>query len=413
MRSPHTLLARLRANCSQASRCATALLVFAACDGSDDTAQDIEAARLAENHARMQEVLRRIGAPGADSLARGPDSTGLAGANDQSPSDPPRSFTVRSSAEVAGSLYLLSTVGDRALGEPHYLVEITTDANGAHALVHGDHDPAARNDWLALRGSADSLIIVGRNRSTTIVNGSVTFGEERTAGDAPPPKPLGYDDGPRAIVDSTPGRPRTWWSVEWPLGAAADSIEQANGDVTLVGINEVTANGMRFHRVPSPSYATFAQLRPERARPPADEAHAVLGAGIGAWQQIGRQIWFGVRFFESEAHSGVGGLGAFDLDSQRFEMLWGMGTADHSISAFHFDGDRVWLAVVEDCDCEQPKPRGVVRYAYKTKEVTSFPVPGLITGMGHLGGAMVFAGTDGIFMVRGTTLSDVPVTLKR
>ncbi|MEO2004023.1 MAG: hypothetical protein ABGY41_07970, partial [Candidatus Poribacteria bacterium] len=119
----------------------------------------------------------------------------------------------------------------------------------------------------------------------------------------------------------------------------------------------------------------------------------------------GDHVWFGIRFYEGEGVTGLGGFGYFDLAARQYTVFRPQAVADWSVSAL--SGRNVmWMGLVRHPEGAE-QSGGLLRYDAKTAKTKIYPVTAVITGL-HRIPAGIFAlthyGVDFVPQTGGTHL---------
>ncbi|MBU2572480.1 MAG: hypothetical protein KKH28_00165 [Elusimicrobia bacterium] len=150
--------------------------------------------------------------------------------------------------------------------------------------------------------------------------------------------------------------------------------------------------------VPSPGYELFAKYRPDKVKGGSLRG-ALVENLIGPWVRVGSKIWFGIKFYDGEGRTGIGGYGIFDADTMNAEVRYSTETAPWSASAIFVDNDRVCLGLYG-----QPEgsayPGGLFCDYLKTKIKKVFRIPQIINSIQESDGKLVVAASDGLYIVQ-------------
>ena len=185
----------------------------------------------------------------------------------------------------------------------------------------------------------------------------------------------------------------------------------AHGAPAGPGVWDIDA-GRQFHGMPTPTFETFAKLRPQRVKEGYTREHTRLETEIGPSQLEGRRIWFGTTFYDGEGTSGVGGIGSFDLDTRRWQLVHPRAVVDWSSSAILVEPDAVWIGLVRNTEGSGPS-RGLVRWDRASGDTRRVAIASGITVIRRFGGRL-YAGTrDGLFIVDGAKLTHVTLVPQR
>lgn len=143
------------------------------------------------------------------------------------------------------------------------------------------------------------------------------------------------------------------------------------------------------------------RVEPSLFKAPADappsfvEEEENVEQGYGACSVRGDSVWFGIRFYEGEGYTSIGGLGRYDKKSKRLEIRRPEFLRHSSIFHIHHDGERLWMATGGDHECTGTPPTlGLVGYDWKTHQALTFvddkdgPCGFLVNGFAQLGDDM-------------------------
>ena len=157
-----------------------------------------------------------------------------------------------------------------------------------------------------------------------------------------------------------------------------------------------------FIRYPLPqtTYAQFVRARPAQAANGVEKNSAVFEERIGAYQIAEDRLWFGKAFYDSEGHSGVGGIG-YVSNTGKYTFLRIPEVINWSVSCLLIEGDILWFCR----DSEQEgatTPGGLFRYDLRTRRTRAVwpKMEDAIDRIAHVEGA-IFLGTDhGLYVLK-------------
>jgi hypothetical protein len=137
-------------------------------------------------------------------------------------------------------------------------------------------------------------------------------------------------------------------------------------------------------------------LRPHVGEVP----QSLLGVhqSIGACQQVGDVIWFGISFYDGEGYEGVGGVGRYDLATKRLEVRRPQELRDASVSYLVHDGDSLYVATLANQECVgRPPVSGLLHYEWGESMAYRQPICGFVPhGMVLLDGDLWVASDLGL-----------------
>lgn len=87
------------------------------------------------------------------------------------------------------------------------------------------------------------------------------------------------------------------------------------------------------------------------------------------------RIWFGITFYEGEGSEGVGGLGFFDLKTERFGILRAPFLLDCSITKLEFDENKLWILTNSRGEWGNSRCSGLVSYDISNGEYSTYTPP--------------------------------------
>ncbi|MHC9544490.1 MAG: hypothetical protein AB9903_33660 [Vulcanimicrobiota bacterium] len=141
-----------------------------------------------------------------------------------------------------------------------------------------------------------------------------------------------------------------------------------------------------------PSYRLFSMLRPKRARDGYTEDATGIKETAGPVLERDNRIWFGLRFYDGEGFTGVGGFGTFDTITGNITMQYPLEMVDWSASAMLLEDEYLWIGLIRYPE-GMPYGGGLLRYDRKTGKITKYPVAKIINCI-HRVGDTIFIGTS-------------------
>jgi hypothetical protein len=159
--------------------------------------------------------------------------------------------------------------------------------------------------------------------------------------------------------------------------------------------------GNQSYPAPIPTLHFYRQKLPEK-QPPAE-----IESDIGPYVQRDEKIWFATTFYDGEGTSGIGAIGAFDINSRRYEMLQYLPEIVHwSASAILLDGNDLWIGLKQRPEGADIG-KGLLRYNIQSGAVQTFPIPDVIFTL-NFGGDALYCGTShGLYMLRSDQLTQL------
>jgi len=172
-------------------------------------------------------------------------------------------------------------------------------------------------------------------------------------------------------------------------GLPGTRLYAREGELLVLGEEETSA-----YPLPQPSLVDYVRLRqdPLYLRP-GRHADTWMENELGPFTFTEGRLLFGLKFYNAEGQSGVGGLGTFDLQSRSFELSHYLPMVDHAVSALHRDeaGD-LWLGMANYPE-GLPQGRGLLHFAPEQEQFTFYPFPYFVHAM-ESAGDVLYLGTD-------------------
>jgi len=155
------------------------------------------------------------------------------------------------------------------------------------------------------------------------------------------------------------------------------------------------------HPLPQSTYQEFARARPARVRDGYDK-DSKLEERVGAWQAEAGGFWFAKTFYDGEGTTGVGAVGFLSRSGQ-YSFLTIPAVFDWSADVMLVEPDAVWAGLVSHPEGPD-RSGGLLRYDRHTQRSEIRRIPGVILRIAHVGSAVFFGTTGGLYVVRdGTT----------
>lgn len=210
------------------------------------------------------------------------------------------------------------------------------------------------------------------------------------------------------------GLQRTWIRAHDSLQRSMDTVIDGNKHRFLVLNDENTAIGSSlpdsgifdiqngigiFHPLPQPTYEQFLKLRPTRVDDGYTKEDTTLESEIGPAQLEGTWIWFGLKFYDGEGYTGIGGIGSFDVLTKKFEIIYPKEIADSSVYSMLLEPKSIWvgLGVQPEGDAYGT---GIARIDRKDNSVVRYKVTGLVKTIARAGTSVYAGSSDGVTVIR-------------
>lgn len=164
------------------------------------------------------------------------------------------------------------------------------------------------------------------------------------------------------------------------------------------GIYEIVGDTHKFFELPQPPYNLFARYRPKRVEDGYTEDVAQLRTDIGPFQLEGKRIWFGLRFYDGEGHTGVGGIGYFDAETRNYHLTYLKELADWSASAIYVERDTIWLGLASYGE-GAGIAGGLARYDRRSRKVVRYSIPAHVNVIRRFGNGLYLGTSEGISII--------------
>ena len=164
------------------------------------------------------------------------------------------------------------------------------------------------------------------------------------------------------------------------------------------GIFDRQGTSEDFFILPQPTYDQFKQFRPSRVGDGYTEEDTKLESEIGPHQLEGSRIWFGLKFYDGEGTSGIGGIGSFDVLSHKFELTYPKEIADSSVYSIFVEPKAIWLGLGI-----QPEGAafgtGIAKIDRKDNSVVRYKITGLVNTIARVGKSVYAGSSDGVAVI--------------
>jgi hypothetical protein len=122
--------------------------------------------------------------------------------------------------------------------------------------------------------------------------------------------------------------------------------------------------------------------------------------------EIAGVLWFGNSFYNGEGATGVGGLGEFNLASRTYRMHYIPEVADWSVGNLTLDGNTLWMGLYHLGEGSS-ESGGVAYFNRVTGAARRYPVDQSIGSVYRMDDTVYCGSSDGIFLIRGTTITQL------
>ncbi len=161
------------------------------------------------------------------------------------------------------------------------------------------------------------------------------------------------------------------------------------------GIYEIAGDAYKFYQLPQPTYDLFQRYRPKRVEDGYTKDVAELATEIGPFQPEDRRIWFGLRFYDGEGHTGVGGIGYFDPEMRNYHLTYLKELADWSASAIYVEPNAIWLGLARYGE-GAGVAEGIARYDRRSRKVIRYSIPAHVNVIRRFGNGLYLGTSEGI-----------------
>lgn len=156
--------------------------------------------------------------------------------------------------------------------------------------------------------------------------------------------------------------------------------------------------------IPQSTYNEFARARPDRVRDGYTRDATNIQEEVGAIAISGNGVWFGKTFPDGEGYTGVGDIGFFDRQTNRYTFLHLPQLVAASISNLLLEGDVLWASLVghpEGADVSG----GLFRYDLKSRTTKVYPVGDVILRMARWRDSLYMMTSNGLYVLKGERLT--------
>lgn len=174
-----------------------------------------------------------------------------------------------------------------------------------------------------------------------------------------------------------------------------DLSANGHGGERRSGIYEIGGGVVQFHPLPQPGYERFSQYRPARVADGYSKDVSTIETEIGPFQREGSRLWFGLKFYDGEGHSGIGGVGYFDTGTRRYEVTYHKEIAGSSAYSILVEPDTIWLGLGGQPE-GAPYSNGLVGISRKNESLKRYDVPGMINAILRHGRLLYLGTSDGV-----------------
>lgn len=178
------------------------------------------------------------------------------------------------------------------------------------------------------------------------------------------------------------------------------------------GIYESSGTTIKFYPLPQPPWELFAKYQPERVKLGYTKDSTVIKNEVGPYQLVGNKILFGLRFYDGEGHTGVGGYGQFDIETKEYELKYLPEIAASSVSALYVEDGLLWMGLYGQPE-GAPYSGGLVSYDRKSGYVSSYPIRGMVNVIRKWGDRVYVGTSTGITIVSSGTITTATLNIDK
>ena len=170
------------------------------------------------------------------------------------------------------------------------------------------------------------------------------------------------------------------------------------------GIYNMGTNPPTFHQLPQPDMTAMASYRPEMWEIVTERPNSYQFVNeIRAFQLATDNIWFGVTFYDGEGLTGVGAIGYFDTQNDRYHLIQDSKIAPWSCDAILVEERYVWAGLARHPE-GAVEPGGLARYERQTAAITVYDIPTVINAIRRYGDRLFLATSNGVYTLAGDIL---------
>jgi hypothetical protein len=235
-----------------------------------------------------------------------------------------------------------------------------------------------------IQKSGDKLLLVGNKFNYVLSNG--TWGKTKNATSF-------AKNSDREIELELEGKKHSlvFGSKVFPTDKAGEAISRE-------GIFDRQGTTEDFYILPQPTYQQFKQFRPSRVGDGYTEDDTKLESEIGPHQLESSRIWFGLKFYDGEGTSGIGGIGSFDVLSKKFELTYPKEIADSSVYSILVEPKSIWVGLgIQPEGAEFGT--GIARIDRKDNSVVRYKINGLVNTIARVGKSVYAGSSDGVAVI--------------
>lgn len=182
------------------------------------------------------------------------------------------------------------------------------------------------------------------------------------------------------------------------IGKVDLRINLTGQSVTKEGILDRQGKSEEFFILPQPTYEQFRQYRQSRVGDGYTEEDTKLESNIGPYQLDGSKIWFGLKFYDGEGTSGIGGIGSLDVLTRKLQITYLKGIADASVYAIFVEPKSIWVGLgIQPEGAEFGT--GVAKIDRKDNSVVQYKVSGLVNTIARVGKKVYAGSSDGVAVI--------------
>lgn len=182
------------------------------------------------------------------------------------------------------------------------------------------------------------------------------------------------------------------------FGRKVFPTNKAGEAIAREGIFDRQGTTEEFFILPQPTYEQFRQFRPSRVDDGYSEGDTKLESEFGPAQLEGSRVWFGLKFYDGEGTSGIGGIGSFDVLSHKFELTYLKGIADSSVYSIFVEPKSIWVGLgIQPEGAEFGT--GIARIDRRDNSVMRYKVAGLVNTIARVGKTIYAGSSDGVAVI--------------
>ena len=175
-------------------------------------------------------------------------------------------------------------------------------------------------------------------------------------------------------------------------GRFSVALESSSSEQQVRGILEGQDDAGRLHKLPQSTIEDLTHSRP-------GSEDLKVAESIGPYRMMDGRFWFGKTFYDGEGMTGVGGVGYFDAEQQRFVLFSPLQIAPWSTSALLVENGIVWAGLTR-----RPEggvySGGLLRFEPASGEAHKYEIPEVILAIERWKDNLFLGTNNGLYRLR-------------